>query len=951
MKMAEKLMRGVASVFAVLVIGLLLAGSASAATIKEEIVVNQKKLFSTEFMVKEIGLIYTELDLDGANEEIELILISPSGEVKGEVWGKMPLALRYEVSKDEVEEGTEWKILVRSGLYDDAYGTLKITYPSDTTPPTITITCSPENPTTDQQITFIATASDKCKIEIWVNAKKVKECLDSGSCTYIGGPYLDYAGTFVAYGANAYDEAGNRAWTGYKVVQISEAGDIDTTPPTVIEKSPTGENVPVATRIAITFSEPMNEESTEYACYIQDPMENRVSGKFNWEGDTVIFSPSSNLDYDTRYFVYLSDGAIDLAYNSLDWYEWNFRTRSPNNPPNTPKSPSGSVQGYAGESYSYSIFTEDPDSDQIRYTFDWGDGTASETEFVDSGRSASQSHVWEGEGEYRVKVMAADNRGGESGWSPPLVVAISERAHPTAVISANPTVITEGETVAFSAEGSKPGDPDGEIISYDWDFGDESTGAGVNVEHTYPRSGHYTVTLTVTDYENLSATDSVSITVEPTPVLSVSISTDSIPSGESGEVLVWVTSNGDPVQDVHVYLSATTGDLEPDAGTTDADGGFVSIFTAPAVRAETMYTIHAKAEIGDRTGDGSASDLITVPREMPPNAYMEIYPNPATEGKSVTLMGWGEDEDGEVVEFIWTLPDGTIISDHGDSSELTLEPDEVVAGWYAFVVMDDGGIWSEEIGRELRILPSEGPTSTPLKTNPFQRITDPVVVATIVALAAGTLLMLRRKPPVPKPDHNMNKNEDGNESEDDKDDGRHGSILATSDPSDAVVFVDGAYKGRSPKTIDNVLIGTHTVLFLKRGYFGYKKNAVVVTNQTTPVHRDLTKMPEVKLKLSADPAEIIADGESGSAIKIEIVTKDDKEIPIPVPEELTVVLETDTGTIESPVKIPRGRASATSTLISSTSGGTATVKAEAEYRKIVKLKGSTTVEFLDAEGE
>ncbi len=49
--------------------------------------------------------------------------------------------------------------------------------------------------------------------------------------------------------------------------------------------------------------------------------------------------------------------------------------------------------------------------------------------------------------------------------------------------------------------------------------------------------------------------------------------------------------------------------------------------------------------------------------------------------------------------------------------------------------------------------------------------------------------------------------------------------------------------------------------------------------------------------------------------------------------------------------IPRGRTSVTSTLISAGSSGTATVKAEAEYRKIVKLKGSTTVEFLDAESE
>ena len=88
-----------------------------------------------------------------------------------------------------------------------------------------------------------------------------------------------------------------------------------------------------------------------------------------------------------------------------------------------------------------------------------------------------------------------------------------------------------------------------------------------------------------------------------------------------------------------------------------------------------------------------------------------------------------------------------------------------------------------------------------------------------------------------------------------------GSVRATSDSPDAVVFVDMNYNGRSPKTVYNVLIGTHNILFLKRIYFGYEIGTVVVANQTTQVHHDLTRMPEVKLKLSAAPAEIAADRE------------------------------------------------------------------------------------------
>lgn len=42
-------------------------------------------------------------------------------------------------------------------------------------------------------------------------------------------------------------------------------------------------------------------------------------------------------------------------------------------------------------------------------------------------------------------------------------------------------------------------DPDGSIVSYQWDFGDGSTGTGENASHTYIADGTYTATLTVTD--------------------------------------------------------------------------------------------------------------------------------------------------------------------------------------------------------------------------------------------------------------------------------------------------------------------------------------------------------------------------------------------------------------------------------------------------------------------
>jgi uncharacterized repeat protein (TIGR01451 family) len=62
-----------------------------------------------------------------------------------------------------------------------------------------------------------------------------------------------------------------------------------------------------------------------------------------------------------------------------------------------------------------------------------------------------------------------------------------------------------GKSIIFDGSGSY--DPDGVIVSYQWDFGDGKTGSGVNPAHTYDTSGVYTVTLLVTDDDGLTDTD------------------------------------------------------------------------------------------------------------------------------------------------------------------------------------------------------------------------------------------------------------------------------------------------------------------------------------------------------------------------------------------------------------------------------------------------------------
>jgi poly(hydroxyalkanoate) depolymerase family esterase len=69
-----------------------------------------------------------------------------------------------------------------------------------------------------------------------------------------------------------------------------------------------------------------------------------------------------------------------------------------------------------------------------------------------------------------------------------------------------------GEAVTFTGRGSE--DPDGSIVSYEWEFGDESTATGETVSHEFTEPGEYTVVLTVVDDTGATGNDVVNIWIE-----------------------------------------------------------------------------------------------------------------------------------------------------------------------------------------------------------------------------------------------------------------------------------------------------------------------------------------------------------------------------------------------------------------------------------------------------
>jgi len=92
--------------------------------------------------------------------------------------------------------------------------------------------------------------------------------------------------------------------------------------------------------------------------------------------------------------------------------------------PSIPSAPSGPSSGYVRASYTYTTSTTDPNNDNIRYLFEWGDGSSTWTGYYGSGATASASHNWQSGGSYGVRVRAQDETGLYSDYSPYLIVNI-----------------------------------------------------------------------------------------------------------------------------------------------------------------------------------------------------------------------------------------------------------------------------------------------------------------------------------------------------------------------------------------------------------------------------------------------------------------------------------------------------------------------------------------------
>jgi PKD repeat protein len=196
-------------------------------------------------------------------------------------------------------------------------------------------------------------------------------------------------------------------------------------------------------------------------------------------------NPSHAYESDGNYTIILmvtdDRGNIDVATATAEI------DIAPNRPPTADAG--GPYTGSIGSEVQFDgSGSSDPDGDTLTFTWDFGDGT--------TGTGESPTHTYIAEGGYIISLEVAD----ESGETATAMsfATISANAPPIVDPGGSYTGVV-GEEVLFDASGTA--DPDGDVLTFSWIFGDDSLptmpSQDPTATHVYAAPGTYTARVIV----------------------------------------------------------------------------------------------------------------------------------------------------------------------------------------------------------------------------------------------------------------------------------------------------------------------------------------------------------------------------------------------------------------------------------------------------------------------
>lgn len=275
----------------------------------------------------------------------------------------------------------------------------------------------------------------------------------------------------------------------------------------------------------------------------------------------------------------------------------------------------------------------------VSYFWDFKDGTTS--------NEISPVKAFDTAGTYDVELTVED-AGGLTDTDTITITVTSGNQGPTAVITADPTSGDVPLTVQFTGSGSTD---DVGIVSFDWDFGDGGTSEEADPEYTFTTVGSFEVTLTVTDGEGASDTDTITIVVN-----------DPVINDAPVAVADATPISGDAPLEVDFDGSASSDDVAIVEYLWDFGDGNSSDEISPTYTFVTPGEYTVVLTVSDEEGlmdTDSIVIMVTDPNaNTGPTAVVSATPLSGNAPLEVSFVGSNSTDDVGVVSYSWDFGDG-----------------------------------------------------------------------------------------------------------------------------------------------------------------------------------------------------------------------------------------------------------------------------------------------------
>jgi PKD repeat protein len=284
--------------------------------------------------------------------------------------------------------------------------------------------------------------------------------------------------------------------------------------------------------------------------------------------------------------------------------------------------------------------SHDPDAgDTLSYTWTFDGGVAGH------GKTIKWTNV--PKGSHSVGLTVNDGNGHSDSASAGFTA--SNRA-PTAAFTYSPTAPVGGNTLTFNGSGSK--DPDGDPLSYAWDFDANGSVDAGGITASWPNvpTGTHGVSLTVSDGQAFASTNrTIAVALPPNvpPLADFVIAPNPANVGQS--VTFDAATSKDPDLGGIVRYDWTFGDGSK--ATTTTPSGHHAYASAGS------YTVNLKVT-DNRGGVGTHAAAVKIsPTPLPPNrpatAAFGFTPANPVAGDTVSFTSTSTDADGRVTRLDW----------------------------------------------------------------------------------------------------------------------------------------------------------------------------------------------------------------------------------------------------------------------------------------------------------